>query len=35
MKLTDDDWCGLLFIILLSWWCPLLLGLVVVWKIEP
>ncbi len=22
MKLTDDDWIGLFFIIMLSWWCP-------------
>ncbi len=34
MKLTDEDWCGALFLILLSWWCPVLL-VFAVWKIEP
>ncbi len=34
MKLTDEAWCGLLALILLSWWCPWLL-VFSVWKIEP
>ncbi len=33
-KMNDDAWCGLLAIILLSWWCPFLL-VFSVWKIEP
>ena len=25
MKLTDDDWIGLFFVIMLGFWCPALL----------
>jgi hypothetical protein len=34
MKLTDDDWIGLFFIIMLCQWCPSALLVLVVWRIE-